>query len=186
MTRIKKSRGSGQLGIRHKPKSEARLERERPEATKKKGAGLKSGSRNSQQANAKSDATTKSGSKDPRHGSKKPIALVVDAAEQKLLEQPVNFSPKAQLTKAKPQTLSPEQELAQLEQDEQLLALLERVEQGEILKGKEAKYFNAKTARHVELLELLGLVEDEQEDDEEDDPLSRLESTDWKKQLLGE
>lgn len=113
---------------------------------------------------------------------------MLDAAEQKLLQQDVNFTPKAQLTKAKAPVLSPEQELAQLEQDERLLALVDRVEQGEILTGKDAKYFNSKTARHAELLALLGLEQaDEPADEpEDDDPLSRLEKTDWRKELLGE
>ncbi len=46
MTRKKKSRTSGQIGLRHKPAAEARQERDRPVETKKKGAALKSGSRN--------------------------------------------------------------------------------------------------------------------------------------------
>jgi hypothetical protein len=64
------------------------------------------------------------------------------------------------------------------------------MEQGETLTGKDAKYFNAKTARHSELLILLGL--DVEEDDEEDeaeeelDELSKLEQVDWRKDLLGE
>lgn len=187
MTRAKKSRGSGQIGVRHKPAAEARLSRERPVETKKKGSGLKSGSRNSPEQ-VKNTTTAGRDNKDPRHGSKKPIPLVVSAAEQKLLQQDVNFAPKAQLTKAKAQVLPPEQELAQLEQDERLLALVDRVEQGEILTGKDAKYFNSKTARHAELLALLGLDQDDDSDDEpeDDDPLSRLENTDWRKELLGD
>ncbi len=184
MTRIKKSRTSGQIGIRHKPAAEARQERERPVETKKKGSGLKSGSRNSQ-VEVIQQTPTASKNKDPRHGSKKPIALVVDANEQKLLQKPVNFQPKAQLGKVKPVEMTLEQELAQLEQDEKLLDLVERVENGEILTGKEAKYFNAKTARHTELIELLDLDEDLDEE-EALDPLSQFEKTDWRKDILGE
>jgi ribosome assembly protein YihI (activator of Der GTPase) len=190
MTRIKKSRTSGPIGSRHKPAAEARQTRERPVETKKKGSGLKSGSRNNP-LQEKSPHTGPA-NKDPRHGSKKPIALQVNEAEQKLLQQTPDFKPKAQLAKVKVAALPPEQELAQLEQDEQLLALVERVENGEILTGKDAKYFNAKTARHAELLSVLGLdEEDEQEDEsvdaEEDlDPLAQFERTDWRKDLLGE
>ncbi len=189
MTRIKKSRTSGQIGNRHKPAAEARQTRERPVETKKKGAGLKSGSRNAPQP----EKSQQSGpaNKDPRHGSKKPIELHVNEAEQKLLQQTPDFKPKAQLAKVKVIALPPEQELAALEQDEKLLDLVERVENGEILTGKDAKYFNAKTARHAELLTLLGLDEDEESDEtdtaEEDaDPLSEFERTDWRKDLLGE
>ncbi|MFC4653795.1 MULTISPECIES: Der GTPase-activating protein YihI [Rheinheimera] len=181
MTRIKKTRTSGQIGVRHKPATEARQDRTRTPETKKKGSGLKSGSRHSPPAEQKTSSG--SGKKDPRHGSKTPIALVITAAEQKVIDSK-NLQPVAQLSKAKQPTLSPEQELAQIENDATLAALLDRVDQGEILKGKEAKYFNAKTARHAELVELLGL--DSEEEDEELDPLAKLEQTDWRKEILGE
>lgn len=184
MTRKKKSRTSGQLGIRHKPSAEARQERERPVETKKKGAGLKPGSRNSAQIEKTSETSNKN--KDPRHGSKTPIPLVATVAEQKLVAP--QTEPKALLAKVKPVEVPPQVELEQIEQDEKLQSLLERVEQGEILTGKDAKYFNAKTARHAELLKLLGLdLEDEEDDaDEELDELSKLEQVDWRKDLLGE
>lgn len=190
MTRKKKSRTSGQIGIRHKPTAEARQDRDRPVESKKKGAGLKSGSRNSVQAEAKTGSANQN--KDPRHGSKKPISLVVTPAEQKLLTP--TTQPKALLAKAKPVEIPPQVELEQIEQDEKLQALLEKVEQGDILTGKDAKYFNAKTARHAELLTLLGLDDDDDEgeasaelDEAEDlDPLSKLEQVDWRKDLLGE
>ncbi len=191
MTRIKKSRTSGPIGNRNKPAAEARQTRERPVETKKKGAGLKSGSRNApQQEKAQHSGPA---NKDPRHGSKKPIALHVNEAEQQLLQQAVDFKPKAQLAKVKVAAMPPEQELAELEQDEKLLDLVERVENGEILSGKDAKYFNAKTARHAELLTLLGLDEDDDDEvdadetpEEDADPMAQLERTDWRKDLLGE
>jgi ribosome assembly protein YihI (activator of Der GTPase) len=181
MTRIKKTRTSGPLGTRHRPAEEARQDRNRAPETKKKGAGLKSGSRHSPSAADQKKQTAKT-PKD--HGSKKPIALVQTEAEQKLLAQPKQFKPVVQLTKAKAPAMPPEQELAQLENDEKLLELLDRVDQGEILTGKDAKYFNAKTARHAELVSLLGL--DQDEEPAEDDPLAKFENTDWRKELLGE
>jgi len=183
MTRIKKTRTSGQIGIRHKPANEAKQDRERAPESKKKGSGLKSGSRHSPPAEQKQ--STAKAKKDPRHGSKTPIALVVSPAEQKLIESK-NLKPVAQLTKAKTPVIPPEQELAAIENDSSLMALLERVEQGEILKGKEAKYFNAKMGRHAELLSILGLDQDDDEDEQDDDPLAKLENTDWRKEILGE
>ena len=183
MTRIKKTRTSGSLGIRHKPADEARQERTRAPETKKKGAGLKSGSRHSPAADANKQQTGKA-SKDPRHGSKTPIALVVTEAEQKLMTQKP-LKPVAQLSKAKAVEIPPEQELALIENDEKLLELLDQVDKGEILTGKDAKYFNAKTARHAELVTLLGL-EQEDEPEEDLDPLAKLERTDWRKEFLGE
>lgn len=183
MTRKRKSRTSGQIGIRHKPAAEARQERDRPVETKKKGAGLKSGSRNALMQSDKAE-TSSTKNKDPRIGSKKPIPLVTTVAEQKLLAP--TTQPKAMLAKAKPVEVTPEVELAQIEQDERLAELLERTEQGEILTGKDAKYFNAKTARHAELLTLLGLDVEDAEEEEDLDPLAKLEQTDWRKDLLGE
>lgn len=182
MTRIKKTRTSGPLGTRHRPADEARQDRTRAPETKKKGAGLKSGSRHSPSAEDKQQHSGK-GSKDPRHGSKKPVALVVTEAEQKLMAQPKQFKPLVQLSKAKEPEMPPEQELALLENDEKLLELLDQVDKGEILTGKDAKYFNAKTARHAELVTLLGL---DQENEEDQDPLAKLERTDWRKEFLGE
>lgn len=105
------------------------------------------------------------------------------------MAQPKQFKPVVQLTKAKEPEMPPEQELALLENDEKLLELLDKVDQGEILTGKDAKYFNAKTARHAELVALLGLDQDDEEEEEEEeelDPLAKLERTDWRKEFLGE
>ena len=77
------------------------------------------------------------------------------------IAEPKQFKPVVQLTKAKEPEMPPEQELALLENDEKLLELLDKVDQGEILTGKDAKYFNAKTARHAELVALLGLDQDD-------------------------
>ncbi len=55
-------------------------------------------------------------------------------AEQKLLTP--TTQPKALLAKAKPVEIPPQVELEQIEQDEKLQALLEKVEQGDILTGK--------------------------------------------------
>lgn len=174
MTRQKKTRSGGSNGQRHVPAQEARKTRAPKEETKKKGAGLKSGSRNSV-ATTKAVTQTSSGAKDKRIGSKKPIALV---PEQRL--DTVEFKhPKVTLSKAKPETLTPEQELAQIESDAFLQQLLERVERDEILTGKDAKYFNAKTARLEQLMQQLGLEDDV-------DPIAELENTDWRKDLLGD
>ena len=174
MTRQKKSRSAGTNGQRHLPAQEIRKTRAPKEETKKKGAGLKSGSRNSlvQEKTATTDGKV---NKDKRIGSKKPIALVPTMDAELKVPQP-----KASLVKVKPQALSPEQELQQIEHDTYLQQLLERVEQDEILTGKDAKYFNAKTARLEQLLQQLGLTEDEE------DPLAEFERKDWRKDLLGD
>lgn len=190
MTRQKKSRNTGNNGQRHLPASEIRKVREHKDETKKKGSGLKSGNRNSMQQAKNQPASTQGGNKkDPRLGSKKPIELTANSSIAALnTAAPVAQAPKAQLKPAKAQTLSPEQELATIEADERLQQLLERVEKDEILTGKDAKYFNSKTARLTELLTQLGLADedDSEEQTQDDDPLARFERTDWRKTLLGD
>lgn len=194
MTRQKKSRNAGNNGQRHLPATEIRKVREHKDESKKKGAGLKSGNRNSmQEAKVVNANKQQAANKDPRIGSKKPIPLGADAAvEQQTTPLLTSQQPKALLKAVKVVSLTPEQELAEIEADTRLQALLERVERDEILTGKDAKYFNSKTARLTELLELLGLEESEAVDDdsadteENEDPLARFERTDWRKTLLGD
>ena len=97
----------------------------------------------------------------------------------------VDLQPKARLNKVVEPGLSAAEELALIENDQQLQQLLERVENNEILTGKEAKYFNAKTARLEQLLEQLGLA-DNIVADTDDDPLAQFERTDWRKSILGD
>ena len=85
--------------------------------------------------------------------------------------------------------MTAEQELALIENDSYLQQLLERVERDELLTGKDAKYFNRQTARISELMTLLGLDDEAPANDataEDEDPLSRFERTDWRKDLLGD
>lgn len=190
MTRQKKSRKASDNGQRHLPASEIRKIREQKDETKKKGARLKSGSRNSMQlANVNQDHGANKPKKDPRLGSKKPIALLPEAKPELLPLAAATLLPKVQLKVAKPETLSPEQELIQLENDPKLQQLLERVERDELLTGKDAKYFNRQTARISELMTLLGLDDEEPATNataDDEDPLSRFERTDWRKDLLGD
>ena len=162
MSRQKKSRKPAPLGSQKAP----RLKKEdRQERRVKKPKGQKSGSRNNPIV-AKSTVNKANKSTDPRHGSKKPIEL------NPVVEKPVtvpDFKPQVKLTKVKPEGISPEQELEQIESDERLMDLLDRADAGEILKGKDAKYFNAKTARHQQLLEILGLDDELDEDYDEED-----------------
>ena len=179
MTRQKKTRSAGPNGQRHLSAEDIRKTRQPKEQTKKKGAGLKSGSRNNATV-ISSVPKGESVKKDKRLGSKKPIALVAADTQQPALQ----IQPKASLAKAKPVAMTAEQELALIENDSYLQQLLERVEQEEILTGKDAKYFNAKTARLEQLLQQLGLADDAE--GETLDPLAAFEGKDWRKDLLGD
>jgi hypothetical protein len=180
MTRRKKTRKIGQIGVR---KQDARPADTKDKRLKKPAKGQKPGARNSllvEKAEKTNLGSTSSSKKDPKLGSKKPISLVAETntVEEKVEPQHIE-QPSIKLTKVKQPELAPEKELDQLESDERLIDLVERVEGGELLTGKEAKYFNAKMARHAELLDILGI---EQED--EDDPMDRLEADQWD-DLLG-
>lgn len=181
MTRQKKTRSAGPNGLRHLSAEDARKTREPKEETKKKGSGLKSGNRNNVTA-IKTEAGRESAKKDKRIGSKTPISLTPVA--EKPQQPQVLLHPKASLAKAKAVELTPEQELALIENDSYLQQLLERVENNEILTGKDAKYFNAKTARLEQLMDALGLGDGT--DDNDIDPLAAFESKDWRKDLLGD
>ncbi|MCC5852187.1 MAG: GTPase-activating protein [Alkalimonas sp.] len=186
MTRRKKTRNSGENGPRFLPAAEVRKLRERKEEGKKSGAGGKAGQRNSQLLRKQAENSGSPRDKDPRVGSKKPIPLLPESGqggESSL--KPVQ--PKASLTKAVASALlTPEQELAQLEQDSRLQQLLERVEKDEVLTGKDAKYFNRMTERYEQLLQQLGLADGDETEAEESDPLAEFERTDWRAQLLQE
>jgi hypothetical protein len=164
MTRIKKSRKVGKIGVR---KQDARPAKESSERKKKAPKGQRSGSRNSllEVKPVSSGENASSAKTDPRKGSKKPIALSI--AEQTKVKSPEHQA-QVTLKKVKMQ-LSPEQELAEIENDERLIALAERVEAGELLSGKEAKFFNKMMDRHAALMAELGLeFEDDDLTDEQD------------------
>lgn len=177
MTRQKKSRKVGQIGIR---KQETRPSEKKETRRKKAPKGQKSGTRNSLvlENEVKDGKVTGVGKKDKKHGSKKKIELVAPVKVEQPKQPAKHIEPSVKLTKVKQPELTPEQELAALEQDAQLLDLVERVEQGELLTGKDAKYFNRHMARYDELVELLGL-DDEDEEDDDDDLLGSLGGDEW-------
>ncbi|MBZ6066577.1 GTPase-activating protein [Aeromonas schubertii] len=148
-----------------KPKSGGKKEsqesalagRERKRAAKRKG--LKAGSRHSgTQSGGKSG---KKDQKDPRIGSRKPVALVVEAAKPQ--------APKAAPVKEeKPLMLAPEQELAAIENDDRLNELLDRLDEGEALSPADQAWVEQMVARHQQLMEELGPVEEDEEDEAEE------------------
>ena len=96
---------------------------------------------------------------DPRIGSKKPVPLF---AEGKTSVKPVVKKP-AEPVKAR---LSPEEELAKLENDERLDALL--------LTAEENTYVDTMLERIDVLMEKLGISLDEDDDEEKTDDIMQL------------
>lgn len=147
MTRKKRSRKPGSEGpAEFTKKSTTQIDLEARKRQKdKKRKGLKSGSRHSEAQTT--DARTLAKRKDPRHGSKKPVPLIVEA--------------KKPATK-KERRLSAEQELAMLENDAQLMVLLDRIEAGESLGAGLQKQVDQKLDRIEQLMNQLGLLEDDE------------------------
>ncbi|MGU5655056.1 Der GTPase-activating protein YihI [Aeromonas allosaccharophila] len=130
--------------------------RERKRAAKRKG--LKAGSR--QQVEQSNNKSGNSQSKDPRIGSRKPVVLVVDDKQKK------PTAPKA--VKEKKLVMTPEQELASIENDDRLNDLLDRLDAGETLEAAEQAWVDQRVDRYQELMDELGIIDN---DDDEDDEL---------------
>ncbi|MCG7566654.1 GTPase-activating protein [Pseudoalteromonas sp. CnMc7-15] len=170
MTRKKKSRKVINNGTARLSKDKLReLRAMKEQRSKKKKKGAEPGNRNSQLLKVEGSESSESGKTDKRVGSKKPVSLTPQAPKQSKPESKPrrNLQPQATLRQAHEPELSPQQELAQIEADERLLALIERHDQGEVLTGKDAKYFNAKVARHEQLCEILGIDDEDYADDED-------------------
>lgn len=165
MTRIKKNRAPGQTGARKSSQESIQESKARKRKAKRKG--LPPGSRhnveNTQQQQGKGPA------KDPRLGSKKPIPLTVEpkkttSATANKVSEIAKVTPVDDIAK---ELLTPEQELEQLESNERLNALLDEVDAGKQLGKEDARWLDSTLARHQQLLEQLGLLDD----DEEEEPL---------------
>ncbi|MFQ2823003.1 MULTISPECIES: Der GTPase-activating protein YihI [Aeromonas] len=130
--------------------------RERKRAAKRKG--LKAGSR--QQVEQSNNKSGNGQSKDPRIGSRKPVVLVVDDKQKK------PAAPKA--VKEKKLVMTPEQELAFIENDDRLNDLLDRLDAGETLEAAEQAWVDQRVDRYQELMDELGIIDN---DDDEDDEL---------------
>ncbi|WP_429021004.1 Der GTPase-activating protein YihI [Aeromonas allosaccharophila] len=130
--------------------------RERKRAAKRKG--LKAGSR--QQVEQSNNKSGNSQSKDPRIGSRKPVVLVVDDKQKK------PAAPKA--VKEKTLVMTPEQELASIENDDRLNDLLDRLDAGETLEAAEQAWVDQRVDRYQELMDELGIIDN---DDDEGDEL---------------
>ncbi|MCX0498891.1 Der GTPase-activating protein YihI [Erwinia billingiae] len=137
----------------------------------KKHRGNASGSRaNPVTVNKKSGESAVS--KDPRIGSKKPIALGPVTADA----QPAKKVAKvAKPVEDKKVLLSPEEELAKLENDERLDTLLDRLEKDETLSAEDQAWLDQTLDRIDVLMEELGIaLDDGAEDEQAEEDMYRL------------
>ncbi|MGD9426473.1 Der GTPase-activating protein YihI [Pantoea sp. NSTU24] len=160
----------GKPAVKAKRKSRDEINNEaRDRKRDKKHRGHASGSRANPAAPASSNGRQAESAKDPRIGSKKPVALIADG-------KTAAVKPKKSVEKpaAKKVRLTPEEELAKLENDERLDALLDRLENGETLSAEDQGWLDASLDRIDELMEQLGIVMDDDEDDKAEEDMYRL------------
>ncbi|WP_429058191.1 Der GTPase-activating protein YihI [Aeromonas jandaei] len=142
-------------GKRKESEASAQEGRERKRAAKRKG--LKAGSR--QQVEQQKGKSAGKQAKDPRIGSRKPVALIVEEKGTK--------STVSKAVKEKKLVMTPEQELASIENDDRLNYLLDRLDAGEILEAAEQAWVDQRVDRYQELMDELGIIDND--DDEEID-----------------
>ncbi|WP_298721362.1 Der GTPase-activating protein YihI [uncultured Oceanisphaera sp.] len=175
MTRIKKTRTPGQIGARKESRETAEQSKDRKRKAKRKG--LAPGSRHNTGESGQQHGGSKT-PRDPRLGSKKPIALVqgetTKVADSSKPAKPAKAPKPARVTPVidtDVEALTPEQELEQLENNERLNTLLDKVDAGEKLGKNDAGWLDQTLARHQQLLEELGLLEEDEEEPAEGDDL---------------
>lgn len=149
-------RGKSPSKSRNKKSREELNQEGRERKRQKKHRGNPSGSRSGSEQGRQNHKGPRQQA-DSRIGSKKPVLLT---SEQNVTNR--QYKPKSE----KPM-LTPEAELEMLETDERLDALLERLEQGQVLSDDEQSWVNEKLDRIDALMQQLGLSYDDDESDEE-------------------
>lgn len=173
----------GKVHKRNESQESAHAARQRKRDNKRKG--LKAGSRQAVEQET-SGIKSGSGSKDPRVGSRKPVALVVEPAKKPVAAKPAKAGKTAEQIaeqQAKQLQLKLEQELAAIENDERLNLLLDRLDDGLSVSADDEAWLDARLARHQELLVALGMDDDDDDDVAEpaspDDLLQRFINDDF-------
>ncbi len=173
----------GKVHKRNESQESAHAARQRKRDNKRKG--LKAGSRQAVEQQT-SGIKSGSGSKDPRVGSRKPVALVVEPAKKPVAAKPAKAVKTAEQIaeqQAKQLQLKLEQELAAIENDERLNLLLDRLDDGLSVSADDEAWLDARLARHQELLVALGMDDDDDDDVAEpaspDDLLQRFINDDF-------
>lgn len=147
----------------------------REEKRKRKHKGLPTGSRNANPAEQKKAVVKEV--KDPRIGSRKKVPLMVEFVNQPEKGRTIKAVP---VEPIKP-TLSPEQELEQLENNECLNQLLDDLEAGKTLSAEDQKFMNECLDRIDELMTELGIEYEDEEGDNGDALLRQFETMDINK-----
>lgn len=170
MARSKKTRKGGE----NSPKLAPRVKKQDRKAVEGKRAetGRKSGGRHNEtllQQQSPNGAQAKK--KDPRHGSKKPVALNL----------PTNIAEPLKAKTPQPK-LTDEQKLLKLEDDPRLNALLDMLEEGRDLSVDDQKWLDGQLTKIEQLMQKLGITDADDmptpqaKSSSDDDLLARFES----------
>ena len=153
----------------------AQAARERKRQAKRKG--LKPGTRQAQEG-GEGGGCHSSAPKDPRIGSRKPVALVVETpVEKKPVAAPKPVKSAEQLEQERLAKLrsKQERELVDIENNERLNALLDRLDEGQSISSADEEWLEQMLERHQALLAELGIEdEDDEAPSEPDELLSRF------------
>ncbi|MDO6611957.1 Der GTPase-activating protein YihI [Shewanella sp. 1_MG-2023] len=150
MARSKKSRKGGENGPTQAPR--VKKADRKVTGSRKKDNGHKSGSRHNEALiEQQSPHVTTSKSNDPRHGSKKPVPLMVKAVETT-----------APVAKVKQPKLTDEQKLLKIEDDPRFNNLLDLLEEGKDLSADDQKWLDSQLAKMEALMEKLGISDAEE------------------------
>lgn len=171
MTRKKKTRKEKSIGAGKKPLD--KLADRAKENAKKKGKGRPAGAK----ANIDGAKTSKTQNKntntkaqDTRVGSKKAIELVPTAS-------PKPLEPKVSIKKRKPEpTLSIEQQLANIENDDRLNNLLDKLDDDIKISAKDQAYVEHQTAAHQKLM---ALIDDNNEQEDKKEMWEQIDSSEF-------
>ncbi|WP_144211690.1 Der GTPase-activating protein YihI [Shewanella donghaensis] len=153
MARSKKSRKGGETG----PKQAPRVKKADRSVVsgKKKDSGRKSGSRHNEALIEKESPHVKTQkNNDPRHGSKKPVALSIAPAKEVKVA--------AAVAKVKQPKLTDEEKLLKLEEDPRFNSLLDLLEEGKDLSADDQKWLDAQLSKIESLMEKLGISDAEE------------------------
>lgn len=171
MSRIKKSRTAGNAGAkfsgqRKETPEQAKISRERKRKAKLKGN--KAGARNIIESKKTQKKNIKQAVNEKRIGSQTPVPLIIEEKPQQPPKQvKAALQPKAKVLKSEQVKvkLSPEKELALIENDQRLNDLLEQLDNGQTISQTEQTWVDKQMARHQQLMEELGWLDEDGEED---------------------
>jgi ribosome assembly protein YihI (activator of Der GTPase) len=168
MSRTKKNRTAGNSepkfnGERKESSSQSKDAREAKR--KNKLSGNKAGTRNAGETKQTQQQNAKQGLNNKRIGSKKAVPLVI--GEKVEVETPtVIHQPKAKVIKSQVTVkISPEQEVAAIENDPRLNELLEQLDSEENISQEDQSWVDKQMQRHQQLMKQLGWLDEDGEED---------------------